>query len=193
MNARVNALHGKLHPDHAGGSHQHGIFRDSQQSGCSPRLFPTIVHTLFSCTGIGNPRVYNNRLGIGTVFHDILIPQNRRRLYHIGRKGSRRPAGRLAVDQRHIHPVLILDICRGSRRPESFRCRYAAFDLFHLFILHSIATCGNLFRLFASVPLILEVIFSRLRVRNPFRALPFRDSFSFSIPVLHVKFIPGSY
>ena len=126
-----NFIGRNLSADYARRRHQHGVFRNLQ---IFRRRLCSLLTALISQrarTGIGNPRIRDNRLCIRGMRYHLFIPDNRSRLDNIARKDSRRHTWLPAVNKRHILSVLIFDGSFHSRRFESLRRSHTAFNYLH--------------------------------------------------------------
>ncbi len=127
-----NPVHWKLHSDDSCRRHQYGRRRDTKQPLCSLCRLLTVAIAFLSRARIGNPGIDNDRMHICRFFHNLLIPSDRRRFHHVGRKCPRCHAWNLTVDQRHVFPVFIFDLRLCCCRFKSFCSRYAACNDLHL-------------------------------------------------------------
>ncbi len=129
--ALVDAVHRKLHANHACRADKHRIFRYLQETRRCLRLLAAVVHPLLSRTCICNAGIDNDRLRIRAILHNLLIPHNRRRFHYICRECSSQLTRRSAVNQRHVHPVFVFDICRSACCLKPLRGSHTALYLFH--------------------------------------------------------------
>ena len=135
LHACRDPVHGKLHTDHARGSHQHGILRNSQSFRRSLCSLPAVFPPLFARTGVGDSGIYHHCMNRRGIFHNLPVPYHRSRLHHVAGEHARRPAGRAAEHHRHVLPVLIFDLRLDACRFKSLRCGYTACDVFHIHLV----------------------------------------------------------
>ena len=135
LHAGRDPVHGKLHTDHARGSHQHSSLRNSQGFRSSLCGLPAVFPSLFARAGVGDSGIHNYRMNRGSVFHNLPVPYHRSRLHHVTGEHARRPAGRAAEHHRHVLPVLIFDLRLDACRFKSLRCGYTACDVFHIHLV----------------------------------------------------------
>ena len=134
-------IHGKLFPDHAGGSGQYlKRIQVQQLCSCFGGLL-TVAIPFRSGTGIGDSAVHNHCLGRLLMIHDILIPFYRSSLYYIGGESPCRCAGRFAVEHRHVLFSLFDPGCDADRL-ESFRGGDAPVYDLH-FLISSYESCHS--------------------------------------------------
>ena len=93
-----NLFQRKLPADHAGGRHQHGVFRNAQLLRRFLCRLSTALVALFPRAGVCNAGVNNDSLRTGGVGNDFPVPQNGRRFHHITGKHSGCAAGHPTVN-----------------------------------------------------------------------------------------------
>ena len=143
IDARSQLIDRHLFSNDSGRAYEHAIFRDIQSLGRSHGSVLAIAKPFCSCACIGNSRVNHDRLNLGAASDYLLIPFDRRSLYDILRKCAGGHARRLAVDQRHIRPVLILDsCCRTCCFKSLCRGNPAFYDLHNSSSLYAACYCS---------------------------------------------------
>ena len=135
LDASGDLVYGNLHTDDTGGCNQYGIGGHAQQFSGTFCFCFTAVQSLFAGAGIGDSRIDYHCLCKCRMFHDLLIPQYRSRLYHIGGKSTSYGTRCLTYDQCHILTILIFNGSLHTCCLKAFCCGHTALDLFHVGII----------------------------------------------------------